>query len=77
MNEKKLLKLKQDIEDKKASFSELKGKKSATLENLKKRWNCKSLEEAEVKVHELKNSIDDLKDKRETGIQKLQKEYDL
>ncbi len=77
MNTKKLLKWKQEIEEKKASLSEHKGKKAVTLDNLKKNWNCNSLDEAQEKLSELRNSIIDLKNKEENGIRKLQKQYDL
>lgn len=77
MNKKKLLKLKQEIVEKKASLSEHKGKKEVTLNNLKKNWNCNSLEEAQEKLNEIRISITDLKNKVENGIKKLQRQYDL
>lgn len=77
MNDKKLLELKQKIEDKKSSISELKGKRSVTLDNLKKNWNCLSLEQASKLLEKLRMEIEDLKNKKESGIRKLLKQYKL
>lgn len=77
MNDKKLLELKQKIEDKKSSISELKGKRSVTLDNLKKNWNCISLEQASKLLEKLRMEIEDLKNKKESGIRKLLKQYKL
>lgn len=77
MNAEKLLRLKDEIIEKKSKISELKGKKMAILENLKKDWGCSSLEEADTKRIQMHETINSLKKKREKAVQKLQKQYDL
>ena len=77
MNQQKLLQLKEDIEDAKIKVSELTGQRSALMTQLKKDYNCKSLDEADKKSKDLQKQIDDLNSQIEQGIEELETKYDF
>lgn len=77
MNENQLLKLKREVEEAKTSISELKGHLSALMTQLKNDWKCGSIEDAEKKLKSLKKEIDTLDEQIQTGITKLEEEYDV
>lgn len=77
MDIKQLESLKQKITSAKEEVSELKGKKSNLMSNLKDKWGCNSLKEAKEKLktfseerHQLQQEIDD-------KINELEENYDL
>ena len=76
MNEKRLLQLKKEIEDKKALIEQLKGKKAQLLSDLFTTYKCKGVEAASEKVEELNASLKKLKAQFETSVETL-KEYGI
>jgi predicted nucleic acid-binding Zn-ribbon protein len=58
MTEQELLDLKQDINEAKQKKSTLEGKQEYLLEELKKKWGCKTTEEADAKLTKMKKEIE-------------------
>lgn len=77
MDEKTLLSLKKEIESAKQELSELKGRERYLFQQLKKEFNCDSVEDAITKHKALSDTIEKLDNKIAKGIQELQKKYDL
>ena len=77
MNEKQLLELKQEIDEAKSKISELTGTKNQLMKDLKEKWDCKTLEEAEVSHKKLANEIRTLSDKIDKGVKELNEKYEL
>jgi len=69
-----LIKLKDKIENKKEIIQQAKGKEAALLQQLKKDWDCDSVEQAKEKVKEfskLKESNDAKIEKKSKKLSKL------
>ncbi len=77
LDEKKLLELKQEIEEAKNKVAELKGRKEYLLQELQDKYNCKSLEEAQSRIDNLNSAIIDLEQQIEKEIEELENEYDF
>ena len=75
MNETQLLKLKQQIDNKKSQIAELKGHQSALMKQLKDDWKCNSVEEAEKLVNKMNQEISNFKAKIEEGTKELEEKY--
>jgi predicted nucleic acid-binding Zn-ribbon protein len=58
MTEQELLDLKQEINEAKQKKSTLEGKQEYLLEELKKKWGCKTTEEADAKLMKMKKEIE-------------------
>ena len=77
MNQTRLLELKQEIEDAKIKVSELTGQRTALMAQLKKDYNCKTLQEADKKSKELQKQIDTISTQITEGIEDLETKYDF
>jgi len=77
INEKQLLELKEEIEKAKNKLAELKGRKEYLLQELKDKWGCESLEEAQNKIDLLNDEINNLETTIEKEIEELENEYRL
>jgi len=77
MNEKQLLELKDKIDRARSEQSELKGKKSAIMDTLKKKFNCSTIKQAQKKLQDIKAEITVIEHKKEKGIKELQEVYEL
>ena len=77
MDEKQLMRLKEEIDTSKSKLSELKGRKQVLMGTLKEKWGCSTVRQAEEKMQELKEKIDDLEDSKEEGIKTLEENYEL
>lgn len=77
MNEKKLLELKDKIEDAKTKLNKLEGMKSNYMDRLNEEFKCKTLKEAETKLIQLDKDIDELQEKINKGIKELEESYDF
>ncbi len=77
MDEKELLKLKEEIEKAKSKVSELKGRKEYLLQELQDKWGCASVEEAQNKIDTLEAEINELETTIEREIGELENEYDF
>jgi len=75
MNEKDLLKMKEDIEQTKSKVSELTGKEKHLLQELKDKWQCLSVEDAEKALKKLNQEIKSLDLKIGEGIKKIESQY--
>lgn len=58
MDEKELLKLKDQIESAKVRAAELKGRQDHLLEELETKWDCKTIEQAEKMLENLQDEIE-------------------
>jgi len=77
MDEKKLLELKEQIENAKTEVSELKGKKQGLMETLQKDWECSTVKQAEKRLVKMKSEIEELEKQKEKGIKQLENDYEL
>lgn len=77
MNEKQLIDLKKQIEVTKSSVSEMKGQRTALLNQLKKDFNCKSVEEGQAKLEELETVLESTDKKIKKGLQEIEENYNL
>ena len=75
--ERKLMRLKEEIEASKSALSREKGKLDAEMKRLKTEFNCSSLEEAEEEIEALEHLYKKNKTKLEKGVAKLEAEYDF
>lgn len=75
MNEKELLKLKGEIDEAKEQVAELKGKRDHLMSELKEKWHCKSVEEAEGKLKEMEAEIKQLDKQIEEGVREIEEKY--
>ena len=77
MNKNDLLELKKEIDGAKSKISELTGTQKQLMKDLKERWDCKTLEEAEVSHKKLADEIRTLSDKIDKGVKELNEKYEL
>lgn len=77
MDEKDLLKLKEEIDEAKTKISELTGQRNYLLQELKDKHECKSVEEAEKLQGKMEKEIKELDTQIKEGIGKIEKEYSL
>jgi peptidoglycan hydrolase CwlO-like protein len=75
LDEKKLLELKKQVDDAKSTVSELTGQKKALMKQLQEEWECKTVEEAGVKLKEMQTEITALEQTIKTGMEELEKKY--
>lgn len=77
MTEKELLNLKEDIEQAKVKYSELKGQKKVLMDSLKKKWDCSTITQANKKIDKMKKEIETLEKKKQEGIKELEENYEF
>lgn len=75
MDYKEILNLKERIENGKQKLAELKGAKGNQLSNLKKEFNCSSVEDAVKLKKKYEKEIDELNEKIEVSVSELQDTY--
>jgi len=71
--EKELLELKQQVTDAKTKVSELTGQQTAMMNQLKKDWDCTTIEEAEEKIKAMDKTINTINKKIDKGIEELER----
>jgi polyhydroxyalkanoate synthesis regulator phasin len=74
LDEKGLLRLKEQIDTAKTKASELGGQKDYLMQELNKQYGCKTVEQAETKLEELEETIEDLDNQIKNGLSKLEKQ---
>lgn len=77
MNKQALLDLQSEIEESKIKVEQLKGKKIALMEQLKKDYDCDTIVEAEVKLAKIDKKVERVKKQIEEGTITLQEKYEL
>jgi len=75
METKDLMRLKEEIEKKKIEKAELQGKLNSLMETLKNDWNCKSIEEAEKLLREMKDNLSKMEKDLQDGLKELEEKY--
>jgi hypothetical protein len=75
MNEKDLLRLREDIARAKSKLSELRGKREYLMQELKKNWDIKTVEAAEIKMNDLTKELTELTAKIKKGIEGIDQKY--
>lgn len=75
LTEKDLLKKKKEIEEAKDEMNSLKGQKKVYEEQLKKDWDCKSLQDAKKKLTEFQTKSQELGVEIEEGLEELEEKY--
>lgn len=73
----RLNKLRRDIEDAKQELSEKKGRREQIISDLKTRFNCKSVKEAQTRINTIENRITRRNKDIEKGFKVLQEKYDF
>jgi hypothetical protein len=76
MQEKDLIRLKQDINQTKIDISKLEGQKEHLLKELKTKWKCNSTAEAKEKLKAVRLKIENLNAQITIGLKDLEKKYD-
>lgn len=77
MNKQALLDLQSEIEESKIKVEQLKGKKIALMEQLKKDYDCDTIVEAEAKLAKIDKKVERVKKQIEEGTITLQEKYEL
>lgn len=75
MTEKDLLKLKEEIDEAKEKFLQLKGQRDALLQQLKENWGCNSIKEGNKLLEDMKKEVESLNAEIVEGIDKLEENY--
>ena len=75
--EQQLFEIKEKIDQAKESVSRLEGRRDHLLNQLEEQWECESVEEAESLLEEHNKEINDLEQKIDKGVKKLEKDYEL
>jgi len=76
MNEQELLELKEEIDQAKQKYSELKGRLTFLMKQLKEDWGCTTIEQAEKKSAEMEKKIEKLNTQIEKGVKELQEKLE-
>jgi len=74
--EDELRKLKREIQDAESERSELKGRKSSLLEQLRKDYSCKTEKAAQSKLAKDRKRLKELEKEITAGFNKLKEEYE-
>lgn len=74
-NERKLLELKAEIDQAKASRAELEGKRKHLIGELESEWGCKTIKEAERELQRMEKEELDLSGKIQKGIQEVEEKF--
>lgn len=77
MNEKDLLKMKEDMNHAKSKVSELIGKKKHLEQELMDKWGCSSIEDAEKELKKLEREIKGMDVKIIEGVKKIAEQYTM
>ena len=77
MDEKRLLDLKQQIDDAKMEVSQLKGRRANLMEQLQEQWGCKTVREAEARLKKMREETGELEERLKTGIAQLEDAYEF
>jgi predicted transcriptional regulator len=75
MTERDLLKLKEDIEEAKEKFQQLKGQKNALMQQLKEEWDCTTIKEAHKILKKLEIEVEEISNEIVKGLDELEKKY--
>lgn len=73
----RLLGLKQDIESAKENIAKLKGRKESIMDELKKDWECATLQQAVKAVVKFQKQADVLSVKIDANMAEIEKRYEL
>ena len=77
VTQEQILQLKKQIEESKASSSELKGRMQALLEKLEKDWGCSTIKQAEKKLGEVNQEIASLEKEKVQKIKELEEKFEF
>lgn len=75
MTERDLLKLKEDIEEAKEKFQQLKGQKNALMQQLKEEWDCTTIKDAHKILKKLEIEVEEISNEIVKGLDELEKKY--
>ena len=73
----KLMDLKQQIEEAKTSKAQAEGRLQQLKKELLEKFGCKTVKAAQTKLKKMEKEISELTEKLETGIAKLEADYDF
>lgn len=77
MDQKQLLRLKEQVDEAKSAVSELKGQQKALMNQLKEEWKCDTVEKAEKKLDSMTEQITEFEDKIEDGVAELKEKHNI
>jgi hypothetical protein len=72
---KSLLEKKQKIENAKIELAKLEGSYKTNMEQLKKEFDCSSVEEGELKLQEIENTLKQMDEEIEKGFEEVEKAF--
>jgi len=72
----RLLKLKEDIEEAKASLNRLEGKQESLYNNLKSEFGCSSIEEGQEKLKALLEELTGKREDIQRQLDRLEEQYE-
>lgn len=75
LDERGLLRIKKEIEESKQTASELKGQKDLLNKELKEKYGCSSIEEAEEKIQALEEEAEEIEERMKKELDELEREY--
>lgn len=75
MKEKELIELKDKIDTAKDEVAQLKGQQTALMRQLKEKYGCKTLEEAEEKAEKIKDANVKLQKQIDKFTEELEEKY--
>ena len=75
MNEKDLLRVKEEIDSAKTELAELSGEKKHLMQELKDNWGCETLEEGQKLLIKMEEDIDKLDQEIKQGLVEIEREY--
>lgn len=73
MTEKELIQLKEEITEAKSKMQQLEGQRSAWLKQLKEKFDCKNLKEAEKKLTLLQKKQDKYEEEIKEQLEEIEK----
>lgn len=73
---KRLLELKEEIEQAKLDSASIKGAIEQNMKRLKEEFKVNSLDQAKVKLERLKKQAEDLKEQIATAVENLESQYE-
>jgi predicted nucleic acid-binding Zn-ribbon protein len=77
ITEQDLPDLKKEIDQAKSRKSQKEGRLEGLAEDLKNKWKCESFKQGKEKKQSLEEELEQVQEKLDAGLERLQEKYDL
>jgi len=77
ITKEQLLEIKNDIDAAKDKAHNLEGRLDLLYQELKEKWNCKTIEEAKKKLQQFQEQLEKIKTDISVQIKEIEKEYEI